>query len=237
MGHAMLVTTSSPSILLVDDDAELSALLREYLEGEGFEVEAVFNGVDGVARALSGQHDAVILDVMLPRMNGIDVLREIRRTSRIPVLMLTAKGDQVDRVVGLELGADDYVPKPHYPRELVARLRAILRRNGHSDSRTVDPVIRGRLEVQVATRRVTWDGKPVDLTASEFNLLVALARAGDEVMTKDALSLQGLGRPRQSYDRSVDVHVSNLRLKLEASSAGSVGIETVRGVGYRLQAV
>ncbi|WP_414902430.1 response regulator [Sphingomonas flavalba] len=226
--------TDRPLILLVDDDVELSELLGEYLESEGFDVEAVFNGVDGAARALSGRHDAVILDIMLPRMNGIDVLREIRRASQIPVLMLTAKGDQVDRVVGLELGADDYVPKPHYPRELVARLRAVLRRNAHAGAVAADPVVRGRLEVQVTRRRVTWQGAPIELTASEFNLLVALARAGDEVVTKDALSLNGLGRARQSYDRSVDVHVSNLRLKLEAAAAGVVAIETVRGVGYRL---
>ncbi len=229
------MTTDHPSILLVDDDVELSALLREYLEGEGFEVEAVFNGMDGAARALSGEHDAVILDVMLPRMNGIDVLREIRRSSQIPILMLTAKGDQVDRVVGLELGADDYVAKPHYPRELVARLRAVLRRNSTASKPLTDPLVIGGLEVQVAARRASWQGEQVELTASEFNLLVVLMRTGDDVATKDALSQQGLGRARQSYDRSVDVHVSNLRIKLEACSAGSLAIETVRGVGYRLQ--
>lgn len=209
-------------------------MLVEYLEREGFVVECVYNGADGVARALSGDHDAVILDVMLPRMNGIEVLRELRRTSQVPVLMLTAKGDQIDRVIGLELGADDYVPKPAYPRELVARLRAILRRNVRPGP-VADPVEVGPLEVQVAARRAAWQGAAIELTASEFNLLVLLARAGDDVSTKDALSLEALGRARQSYDRSVDVHVSNLRLKLEAASAGALAIETVRGVGYRLQ--
>lgn len=228
------MTADRPSILLVDDDAELSALLREYLEGEGFVVEAVFNGADGAQRALSGEHDAVILDVMLPRMNGIDVLREIRRASQIPVLMLTARGDQVDRVVGLELGADDYVAKPHYPRELVARLRAVLRRNSAVGKPLADPLANGPLEVQVAARRASWQGVQLELTASEFNLLVVLMRTGDDVATKDALSQQGLGRVRQSYDRSVDVHVSNLRIKLEATSGSAVAIETVRGVGYRL---
>ncbi len=224
-----------PLILLVDDDLDLSALVREYLESEGFAVETVSNGVDGAKRALSGEHEAVILDVMLPRMNGIDVLREIRRSSQIPVLMLTARGDQIDRVVGLELGADDYVAKPYYPRELVARLRAVLRRNGALEQATTDPIVIGDLEVQVAARRASWQEALLELTASEFNLLVVLARAGDDVATKDALSQHGLGRKRQSYDRSVDVHVSNLRLKLEAGSEGSIAIETIRGVGYRLR--
>ncbi|MBO9518160.1 MAG: response regulator transcription factor [Porphyrobacter sp.] len=229
------MSRTRPSILVVDDDVELSALLREYLESEGFAVETAFNGADGVEQALSGQHDAVILDVMMPRLNGIEALREIRKVSQIPVLMLTAKGDQIDRVVGLELGADDYVPKPHYPRELVARLRAVLRRTPRTDQQADDPLTMGPLEVQVAARRASWNEVPIELTPSEFNLLTVLLRSGDYVATKDALSLEALGRARQSYDRSVDVHVSNLRLKLEASSGGAVAIETVRGVGYRLQ--
>lgn len=238
------MTHHLPRILLVDDDADLSALLREYLEREGFAVEAVFNGADGVAQALGGRFDAVILDVMLPRLNGIEALRQIRSASMVPVLMLTAKGDQVDRVVGLELGADDYVAKPYYPRELVARLRAILRRRAPDPAlpgapalpRAAEPrhLALGGLDVQVAARRAAWRGAPLDLTPSEFNILVALLRAGEDVATKDALSIEGLGRPRQSYDRSVDVHVSNLRLKLEAATTGALGIETVRGVGYRL---
>jgi two-component system OmpR family response regulator len=231
------VNGNRPSILVVDDDAELSALLRKYLESEGFAVEAVLNGADGVTRALSGEHDAVILDVMLPRLSGIEILREIRRSSQVPVLMLTAKGDPVDRVIGLELGADDYVAKPHYPRELVARLRAVLRRQAPAGKAPAAQLTTGELKVHVAARRATWRGSAIELTASEFNLLVVLLRTGDDVATKDALSLHGLGRVRQSYDRSVDVHVSNLRLKLEASSGGLVIIETVRSVGYRLRVV
>jgi len=235
MHRPVQTPASSPQVLLVDDDAELSAMLREYLESEGFRVEAVFNGAEGVSRACSGAHDAVILDVMLPQLNGIEALRQIRQASDVPVLMLTARGDQVDRVVGLELGADDYVGKPYYPRELVARLRAILRRHAPAPPAASTHHVLGGLEIQVAARRVSWDGAPVELTASEFNILVALARAGDDVATKDDLSLQGLGRVRQSYDRSVDVHVSNLRVKLETASSGALAIETIRGVGYRLR--
>lgn len=209
-------------------------MLREYLASEGFRVETVFNGSDGIERALSGEHDAVILDIMLPRLSGIEVLREIRQSTTLPVLMLTAKGDQIDRVIGLELGADDYVAKPYYPRELVARLRAVLRR--HTPTPAASAVLRqGELEVQTAARRVTWRDGAIDLTATEFNILVVLMRAGDDVATKDDLSLQGLGRVRQSYDRSVDVHVSNLRQKLESHSSGTIAIETIRAVGYRLK--
>lgn len=222
-------------ILVVDDDVELSAMLREYLESEGFRVETVPDGVAGVQRALSGEHDAVVLDVMLPRLNGIEVLREIRQSSDVPVLMLTAKGDQIDRVVGLELGADDYVAKPYFPRELVARVRAILRRQTPATEARATRLMAGALEVQPGPRRALWRGGAIDLTASEFNILALLMQAGDDVATKDMLSLKALGRSRQSYDRSIDVHVSNLRLKLEACSAGMIAIETVRGVGYRLQ--
>lgn len=225
-----------PHILLVDDDADLSAMLREYLESEGFAVEAVFDGASGVERALSGLHDAIILDVMLPRINGTAVLRQIRETSQVPILMLTAKGDQVDRVVGLELGADDYVAKPYYPRELVARLRAVLRRRAPVPAipSAPDRIVRGALSLQAAARRVGWMDEPVELTATEFNILACLMQAGDDVATKDRLSLEALGRARQSYDRSVDVHVSNLRQKLEQASSGGAQIETVRAIGYRL---
>lgn len=240
MHKAVEEETSLPPashILLVDDDIDLSAMLCEYLESEGFRVEAVFNGADGVIRALSGEHDALVLDIMLPRLSGIEVLRQIRQTSDIPVLMLTARGDQVDRVIGLELGADDYVAKPYYPRELVARLRAILRRQAPQNARHGSVLQLGGLEVRVTERRAHWQGEAADLTATEFNMLVALLRAGEDVETKDELSLRALGRPRQSYDRSVDVHISNLRQKLETLSSGAVGIETVRGVGYRLRLI
>lgn len=227
---------TTASILLVDDDVELSRMLCEYLESEGFAVDAVFNGADGVERALSGVYDVIVLDVMLPRLNGIEALRQIRQSADLPVVMLTAKGDQVDRVIGLELGADDYIGKPYFPRELVARLRAVLRRNGATAGATRGVALQfGALEVRVTARRACWDTHPLDLTATEFNLLVALLRAGDNVGTKDELSVRALGRARQSYDRSVDVHISNLRQKLETASGGQIAVETVRGVGYRLQ--
>jgi two-component system OmpR family response regulator len=226
-------------ILLVDDDAELSAMLTEYLRAEGFETSAVFNGEAGVEAALSGHYDAVILDVMLPRLSGTEALRRIRHESRIPIIMLTAKGDNIDRVVGLEMGADDYVPKPCYPRELVARLRAVLRRTGNDGQaeapRAAEEVLReGALSLSPRQREVSWNGKAVDLTVSEFNMLELLLRAGDNVVTKDELSERALGRPREAYDRSVDVHMSNLRQKLSQAAGESVQIATVRGIGYRL---
>ncbi|MBO9726572.1 MAG: response regulator transcription factor [Novosphingobium sp.] len=237
--HQGGVQVEARRILLIDDDLELGAMLGEYLESEGFRVEIVTDGLDGIERALSGEHDAVVLDIMLPRLNGIEVLRRLRESIDVPVIMLSARGDEVDKVIGLELGADDYVAKPCFPRELVARLRANMRRHQPADRGPPPPpppVCRlGELEVQVAARRASWRGVPVELTASEFNILLVLARAGEAVSTKDELSLRGLGRARQSYDRSVDVHVSNLRIKLEAASAGAANVETIRGVGYRLQ--
>ncbi|MBT0668327.1 MULTISPECIES: response regulator transcription factor [Novosphingobium] len=241
MRHLRAVNEASDEgakrILLIDDDVELAALLGEYLESEGFVVDAVANGVQGIARALEGGHDVVVLDIMMPGLSGIDVLRRLRETSEVPVLMLTARGDEIDRVIGLELGADDYVAKPCFPRELVARLRAILRRQRPLPGQTfaATPTLRaGALEIQVPERRALWQGRALELTPTEFNILVLLVRGGEAVATKDELSLRGLGRARQSYDRSIDVHVSNLRLKLEAGSGGAAGIETVRGVGYRL---
>lgn len=221
-------------VLLIDDDAELSAMVAEYLAGEGFETRAVHNGEDGVAEALSGDYCAVILDVMMPRLSGIEVLRRVRQSSQVPVIMLTAKGDDIDRVVGLEMGADDYVPKPCYPRELLARLRAILRRAPAPEAppQRPDQLSAGRLVLWPAQRRVEQAGAALELTASEFNLLEILMRSGEEVASKEQLSLQALGRHHEAYDRSVDVHMSNLRQKLNGSE---VEIETVRGIGYRLR--
>jgi two-component system OmpR family response regulator len=227
-------------ILLVDDDAELSAMLGEYLAAEGFETDAVFNGEAGVEAALSGAYAAVVLDVMLPRLSGVEALRRIREKSRVPIIMLTAKGDNIDRVVGLEMGADDYVPKPCYPRELVARLRAVLRRTGGAESsaqRAGEWLETGPLRLSPGLRQVTCAGDAVELTVSEFNLLETLIRAGDRVVSKDELSTRALGKPREAYDRSVDVHVSNLRQKLQKAGGAAVEILTVRGVGYRLGAV
>lgn len=220
------------NVLLIDDDVELSAMLREYLAQECFTLTVAGNGEDGVRQALTGRFEAVILDIMLPRMNGIEVLGRIRQTSKVPVLMLTARGDDVDRVIGLELGADDYIAKPYYPRELLARLRAVLRRTGGTSP--ISPLALKLLTLDPARRNARWDERPIELTVTEFSLLEALMRAGDIVSTKDELSLVALGRQRQRYDRSIDVHVSNLRQKLSLASTGAIEIETIRGVGYRL---
>ena len=225
-------------ILIVDDDVELGTMLREYLSGEGFNAELVLTGKAGIEGAVSGEYTALILDIMLPDMSGIDVLRQVRKKSRLPIIMLTAKGDNIDRVIGLEMGADDYMPKPCYPRELVARLRAVLRRfDEHPDlSSTDDSVItQGDLTLNPSTRSSEWQGKPFDLTASEFNLLELLLRSPDRVVTKDELSDKGLGRPREAYDRSVDVHISNIRQKLAALPGNTLNIETVRSIGYRIR--
>lgn len=225
-------------ILLVDDDVELSRMLRQYLENEGFKVTVDFNGKQAVAAAASGDYDAVILDVMLPTITGIELLRRMRQESTIPIIMLTAKGDQVDRVIGLELGADDYLPKPYYAPELVARLKAVLRR--HNGARVgadeEAEIALSELRVNAPARRVTWRDAPVQLTTTEFNLLVALLQSGDRVATRDQLSRNVLGRHWESYDRSIDVHANNLRQKLLNASDGGLEIESVRGVGYRCKA-
>ncbi|ASX10673.1 DNA-binding response regulator [Aeromonas dhakensis] len=223
-------------ILLVDDDLELGTMLSEYLGGEGFATTHVLTGKSGVQHALSGNYAAVVLDIMLPDLNGSEVLRQIRRDSRIPVIMLTAKGDNIDRVIGLEMGADDYVPKPCYPRELVARLRAVLRRvePAPANPGKEQGLRLGELVLSPATRQCHWQTQPLELTATEFNLLELLLRSPERVVSKDELSLHGLGRPREPYDRSVDVHICNIRQKLQALAGDAVGIETVRSIGYRL---
>lgn len=221
-------------VLLIDDDTELSRMLDEFLSEEGFSVTAATNGEEGAALALSGRFAAVILDVMLPRINGVDVLRRVRAESAVPIVMLTARGDYVDRIVGLELGADDYVAKPYHPRELVARLRAVLRRA--DTPRTNNPLSISALRLDAARRGTYWQNQPIELTATEFKLLQALLISGETVATKETLSLSVLGRARQPYDRSIDVHASNLRLKLDKATEGGIVIETVRGVGYRVRA-
>ncbi|MDX7779137.1 response regulator transcription factor [Aeromonas hydrophila] len=221
-------------ILLVDDDLELGTMLSEYLGGEGFATTHVLTGKSGVQHALSGNYAAVVLDIMLPDLNGGEVLRQIRHASQIPVLMLTAKGDNIDRVIGLEMGADDYVPKPCYPRELVARLRAVLRRVEPAKTGKDNSLRLAGLTLSPATRQCHWQASPLELTATEFNLLELLLRSPERVVSKDELSLHGLGRPREPYDRSVDVHICNIRQKLQALAGEAIGIETVRSIGYRL---
>jgi two-component system OmpR family response regulator len=224
-------------ILLVDDDRELGKMLSEYLTGEGFATSLVLTGNEGVTGALSGEYTAMVLDIMLPDMSGTEVLRQVRKSSRIPIIMLTAKGDNIDRVIGLEMGADDYMPKPCYPRELVARLRAVLRRFDEQRDDPSEPatVRYGDLALNPATRSSQWQGISFDLTASEFNLLELLMRTPDRVVSKDDLSEKGLGRRREAYDRSVDVHISNIRQKIAVLAGSNLSIETVRSIGYRIR--
>lgn len=224
------------NILLVDDDRELVALFKEYLEQEGFAVDIAHDGEAGAEAALSGRYDIAVLDVMMPRVNGVEALRRIRRQSNIPVIMLTAKGDDMDRILGLELGADDYVPKPCMPRELTARLRAILRR-----TRPMDPepggsaaIAAGPLTIYPEQRRAEWDCQPVELTSTEYNLLEVLARNAGRPVSKKDLSEQGLGRPLARFDRSIDVHLSSIRHKLGNLSDGKSCIRTVYRLGYQL---
>jgi two-component system response regulator CpxR len=222
-------------VLVVDDDVELCDLVKEFLQPEGLQVEAVHNGNRGLERALSGEHALVVLDVMLPGMNGLDVLRKLRASSTVPVLLLTARGQDVDRIVGLELGADDYLPKPFNPRELVARIRAILRRTrGEAAEKQVPQtsVRVGDVELSPATRTVLRGGEAVDLTAVEFNLLDVLLREAGRVVTRDELAKIALGRLFSPYDRSIDMHISKLRKKLGEDGKGRERIKTVRGVGY-----
>lgn len=223
-----------PKVLLIDDDAALTGMLTEFLRTEGFETAAAFNGADGAIAALDPTLDAVILDVMMPDISGIETLQRIRSTSSVPVIMLTAKGAEDERAAGLETGADDYISKPYYARELLARLKAVLRRQRGTASQSPQ-LAAGRLTLVPAKREVTYDGVGMDLTACEFDLLEALLRSGEAVATKEDLSLTVLGRKREAYDRSIDVHVSNLRKKLSVVSARSIEIETVRAVGYRLR--
>lgn len=223
-------------ILLIDDDADLVEMLKDYLEHEGFHTVAVYDGASGVREALSGNYALAVLDVMLPGMRGTEVLSRIRLQSRLPVLMLTAKGDDVDRIIGLESGADDYVSKPCTPRELVARIRAILRRSGigmpASDTR--GPIVAGVLRLWPEKLQADYDGKTLDLTGTEFSLLQVLAVNYGRVVTKEILSEQGLGRRMARFDRTIDVHVSSIRHKLGALPDGRTPIATVRGKGYLL---
>lgn len=220
-------------ILIIDDDIELCDLVREYLEQEGFSVEAVQDGAKGVERALSGEFALAVLDVMMPGMNGLEVLKRIRTESALPVIMLTARGEEVDRIVGLEIGADDYMPKPFNPRELVARLRAVLRRSGAIDGgQQAHALSIGDLQMDLGARAVRCSGTEVRLTGVEFSLLEQLVRAHGQVAGRDQLSREVLKKRPSPFDRSLDVHVSNLRKKLGPMPDGSERIKTVRGQGY-----
>ncbi len=217
-------------ILLIDDDRDLCELLTEYLESEGFEVSSAHDGEAGVARAREQQWDAIILDVMMPGMSGFDVLKQLRPALATPVLMLTARGEDTDTVVGLELGADEYVAKPCSPRVLVARLRALLRRGGGDNPESLQV---GDLELDVGSRGVTVAGEPVELTGAEFNLLHLLVAQAGKVVTKEVLASDGLGRALQTYDRRIETHMAQIRRKLGPLPDGGQRIHTVRGTGYQ----
>lgn len=219
-------------ILLIDDDEALCELLAEYLHGEGFTVLSVHTGPEGVARAGEGGWDAIILDVMLPGMNGFDVLRGIQRQVDIPVLMLTARGEDTDTVLGLELGANDYVAKPCSPRVLVARLRNLMRRRGEPQAAAGARSV-GDLQIDSASRRVRVGAREVEMTGAEFNLLALLLERAGEVVSKEHLAKQGLGRSLQAYDRRIETHMAQIRKKLGPLADGSSRIKTVRGAGYQ----
>ena len=223
------------SILIIDDDTELTDLLAEYLEPEGFNVVCVHDGYNGVKKALNINFDAIILDVMLPKLNGFEVLKAIREHSQTPVLMLTARGDDIDRIVGLEIGADDYLPKPCNPRELVARLRAILRRTQKTPIHR--PIIEAHnIMVDCSKRTVTMAGAFLELTNAEFNILEMLIKSPGQAFSKEGLTEYALGRKYKAYDRSIDVHISNLRNKLGDNPEGEPILKTVRGFGYMFNA-
>ncbi len=218
-------------VLLVDDDEALCELLGEYLESEGFSVWSVHNGVEALEAAQQEAWDAIILDVMLPGMSGFDVLKRIKPLVEVPVLMLTARGDDTDTVVGLELGADEYVAKPTSPRVLVARLRALLRRSATEESPTVLRV--GDLELDPGSRSVAVAGQPVELTGAEFNLLHILLNHAGSVVSREVLASDGLGRPLQAFDRRIETHMTQIRRKLGPLPNGGQRIHTVRGAGYQ----
>jgi len=228
-------------LLIIDDDRALVNLLKRFLEAEGFRVEAAYDHDSGLTAARTNQHELVILDVMLPGGSGFELLKALRHESAIPVLLLTARGEAVDRILGLEIGADDYLAKPFDPRELVARIRAVLRRTREVASGTargdVDEVLHvSGIELALGTRNVTCGGKPVDLTSVEFNVLELLLRNAGSVVTRDQIAEVALGRPLNAFDRSVDVHVSRLRKKLGGFPGTEDLIRPIRGVGYFLAA-
>lgn len=219
-------------VLIVDDDEALGALLTDYLEPFGFAVKAVAHPDEGLRLVESEPPDILVLDVMLPGMDGFAVCRKVRESSRIPIVMLTARGGVTDRIVGLELGADDYLPKPFEPRELVARLQAVLRRGGgHGEAG--DSARIGPLEISWETRRARLDGRPLELTTAEFELVRLFVRSRGRVLTRERILEATRGLDWEAFDRSVDVLVSRLRQKLGDDPRDPVFIKTVRGVGYR----
>ncbi len=220
-------------VLLIDDDAELGKLLEEYLQSEQLHLDSAYDGPSGLQKALANPYAVIVLDVMLPGMSGLDVLKQLRLKSTIPVLMLTARGSELDRILGLELGADDYLPKPFNPRELVARLRAILRRTSSTTANgPAVPIHLADVELHPESRSVSCDGKPVTLTGAEFDLLHTFLRSAGKIISREDLTQAALGRPMSAMDRSIDVHVSNLRRKLGPYDGEQERIKAIRGSGY-----
>jgi two-component system, OmpR family, response regulator len=220
-------------LLLIDDDVELANMLKEFLTQEGFTVTTAHDGLTGEQYVLAGKFDLVVLDVMMPAQDGMQTLRNIRQHSDIPVLMLTAKDDNEGRIEGLEGGADDYVQKPCLPRELVARIRAILRRQS-TDAPKGNDIVVGQLVVSGERRKVFWGDEPIVFTSTEFSLIEILAKHAGTIVSKEDLSIKALGRPLVKYDRSIDVHLSSIRQKISDASGGVNVIQTIYRVGYQL---
>jgi DNA-binding response OmpR family regulator len=225
----------SANVLIIDDDKELCALLSDFLSLEGFETQAIHDGAEAVTHCRNHDHDAIVLDIMLPGLQGLDVLRQVRQFSTTPILMLTARGEDTDRILGLELGADDYLAKPCNPRELAARLRAILRRGNLVAEDVAAPVLEaGQTSMNAADRSATFDGVDLQLTSTEFNVLQVLVTNAGTVVSKDLLSQNALGRALSAYDRSIDVHISKIRKKLSELGGDNL-IVSVRGSGYQFR--
>ena len=222
-------------VLLIDDDTELTTLLKEYLTEEGYEVSTETDGRAALAAIARHAVDIVVLDIMMPRLNGIEVLQKIRKLSEVPVLMLTARGDDVDRISGLNLGADDYVTKPCSSGELAARLRAILRRAHQAPGALSAAAVQaGALVLNSGNRTAEWNGRPLDLTGTEFTLLEVLARSAGQLVSKQEISKRAFGKPLAPFDRRIDVHISSVRQKLGQRADGQPWIQSVRGQGYQL---
>lgn len=230
----MLIDGSKKSqVLLIDDDSELGAMLRDYLSSESLEVSVSHSGEDGLRKLAGNSFDLLVLDIMLPGINGLEVLKQLRQKSQIPVIMLTARGDDIDRIIGLEVGADDYLAKPFNPRELVARIKAILRRSGGGAN--IKPKLElGSIRLDSRTRKATVADIELNLTGTEFEILKSLLETPGEVVSKEQLSERALGRRLLPYDRSIDTHISNLRGKLEKAGNRDETIQNQRGVGYLL---
>ncbi|SRR5581483_6149280 len=234
LSATMNSTNARPRILVIDDDKKLCRLLREYLEPLGYDVALVHNGPDGVEQAAAAPWHAVILDVMLPGLDGFEVLKQIRAKTNVPVLMLTARGDEADRIVGLEIGADDYLPKTFSPRELLARLRAVTRRSvaQPKSEETLHEIVAGPVHINLDSHVASIDDKPLTLTPVEFDLLVALVKSKGRVKSRDALLDEVRERNYEVFDRSIDVHIASLRKKLGDDALNPRFVKTVRSVGY-----